>query len=135
MPDFQLKITDGTDLLPWEDPATPTAPTRLNPTVQHGHKYHRHWHNVSLTIKAGVSPGAGIPPSFGPPDFLLGGRLFSWSWVATPQAGYVPNIPTQPLQTSVVIFPALALLPGHYELLCSRPDGGAVGISFEVEGF
>jgi hypothetical protein len=131
MSDFQARIASGTDLIPWEDPPTPDAPTRLNPTVQHTHKIRRHWHNVSMTVEAGI----GVPPAWAPADGALGGRLFAWSWVATPQAGYVPGIPATPGFTSVVTFPALHLLVGHYELLCSRPDGGAVGISFEAAGF
>jgi hypothetical protein len=127
MPDFQLKITSGSELIVWNDPATADTPSRINPVVRHPHKYHRAWRFVAMTIKATVAGAEG------PPDGDLDGRLFAWSWVSTREPGYSPPIPTVTGYTSIVAFPVDHFLTGHYELLCSRPDGGAVGISFQIE--
>jgi len=126
MPDFQLKPI-GSEVVDWDDPATTDTPSRLNPVVRHPHKYHRIFRNFPLTIKAIVD---GIE---GPADGALGGRLFAWSWVVTRESGYAPPIPTSAGFSSTVVFPAFHFLTGHYELLCSRPDGGAVGVTFEIE--
>ena len=84
---------------------------------------------MPCTIKAVVD---GVE---GPPDGDLDGRLFAWSWVTTPELGYSPPIPTLPGFTSIAVLPETNdLKAGHYELLCSRPSGGAVGIGFEIEG-
>lgn len=124
MPNFDARITVGATLAVWVDAATATAPTRLNPNPAHPPKHRRVEIGSVVAVKATV---AGVE---GPPDVLLGGKLFAAHFAEVP-VWPPPAIASQPFHSSVVTFTPKYL--GHHLLVMAREDGGAVGVPFFVE--
>jgi hypothetical protein len=128
MPNFTTRITSGSSVAVWQDPATVTEPSRLNAFAQYPHRYWLVDPTVELVIQATVGAVEG------PADGALGGELFKWSWVEQPSPSYSSPIPPTAGFSSVTTFPANHFLGhhGHYRLLCWRENGGAIAIPFEV---
>jgi hypothetical protein len=129
MSDFSARITAGVASAIWTDPATGSAPTRLNPiaSLPHRRAVVDEGAYGALTVKATVG---GVE---GPADAALGGRLFTWSWVEFPAA--VPPPPFVPTagSSSILTFAAAFVgLVGHWVLCCARDGGGAQLIPFDV---
>lgn len=128
MPNFSLRITAGATSTIWQDPATATLPSRLNPIAQHQHRCWFASPLLDLVLQATVG---GVE---GPADAALGGKLFKWSWVEQADSGWSAPIPATAGFTSITTFPAghFHSHGGHYTLLCWRDGGGAVAIPFEI---
>ena len=116
MPDFRIAFS-GAPLAAWTDPATSTAPSRINPAPNRQHLRRRATVGVQVSLSAVV---AGVT---GPLDAALGGRLFFGWFIEYPTAG-VPPVSVPAGQSSVRRFtPTLA---GHYTYCLRRADGGGL---------
>lgn len=126
MPNFTARLFSGGTVTVWSDPATATAPSRLNPNPARLHTYLRVAPSTSISVRATVG---GVE---GPLDGALGGKLFT-AWWAHWSGPFPPAIVQPAGQTSVanVTFGATHL--GHFILFLGRDGGGAVGIPFDVE--
>ena len=131
MADFTLEFVAGTSPLIWTDPAPLVIgkPSRLNPVTGTNH---------ILEVKdtgSDVELGARVGGVLQPLDAALGGRLFLWSWLDLPQGVPLSIIPVAGQTSKLVIPSGLFTGPtqgGHYTILCTRDDGGAVAISWET---
>jgi hypothetical protein len=124
MADFRSAIALGVTLEAWEDPASLTRASRLNPQAEHEHKRQVGTVGVQIELRATV---AGVEA---PLDGALGGRLFSAAFHEAP-ALPPPTLSNPAGQTSVQRF--TPLLTGHYTLQLTRTDGGAVIHHIDVD--
>jgi len=122
MPDFTARFTDGVQVLDWEDPASSTQPSRINPVA--GLPHRRYQGQVGTPIEFACTVGGVEAPA----DGALGGRLFS-VWFLEAPAGE-PMISTIGGKTSNQEF--TPILPGHYLLGIRRVSGGAVFMHLDV---
>lgn len=123
MPDFfaRLHPSDCT-LETWQDPATSTQPSRINPRASVPIKV---WHvavGASIRIQATV-PGLGLTPL----DTALGGRLFYAACEEAPVPHAVTGTAGKSSEQTIV--PQVA---GHYVVSIRRPSGGGVLLHFEA---
>lgn len=125
MPDFTVRIVPqaNTTLVTWTD-------VRCNPVPQ---RPHQHW-RVDTAPWSDQEFRCVVGGVDAPMDAALGGRLFSWWWLALPVYPAPLIIPAF-ARTSLVTISRLgpALEVGHYELVAYRPSGGAVVFPFEVQ--
>lgn len=122
MADFRLTIESGVTVQSWEDPASVSLPSRLNPQPDHEHRRYVGVVGTPVQIVASV-PDLGE----GPADEFLSGELFECSMVEFP--GVVPPSFTEPTPgtSSVQAFTPNAV--GHYTFLMIRrgAHGGIYG--------
>jgi hypothetical protein len=133
--DFSIVFADVSGRLTiadWIDKPTATDPTRLNPRAHVPHRYARF--RLGASESAYLELHAVVAGVNAPADGALGGRLFSWHGGTKPPMGPAPII-TSPVssKTSIARVSLVGLYPGHYRVVCSRPDSGSVAIPFEVE--
>lgn len=115
MSDFSARFTAGTTLATWDDPATASLPSRINPVTNR-----RHLRAVG-TVGTEVTVTATFEGVDGPLDAALGGRLF-FAWF--PEAAGATPITSPAGQSSVQRFtPAF---PGHYTFALCHEDGGGI---------
>jgi hypothetical protein len=129
MADFTIEAVSGLTLVTYVDPPVTIGglkPTRLNPQPGLPHKF---WRSGAPSSQIDIRCYA--EGTLGPPDFLLGGRPFTWAWVDRPYEP-LPAIPTITGASSRVRFPVGALGEGHFTIQALRPSGGSVGFSFDV---
>lgn len=126
MPDFTARIFSGATNVVWSDPATASAPSRLNTYPHRQPKYAKVAQGGTVVIKATVG---GVE---GPADAALGGRLFT-SWWPEWSGPYPPAIVHTAGSSSIVTVTFASAHLGHFLLLLVRDDGGKVGIHLDVE--
>ena len=126
MPNFTARVTNGAAAVPWVDPATGSAPSRLNPLAAHLPRYLKATPGVSVVVSAKVG---GVE---GPLDAALGGELFQ-AWLAEWSGPWAPVVTQPGGQTSVVTVALGAMHVGHFMLVLRRENGGAVVIHFDAE--
>lgn len=137
MPNFTARIIEGNaGIVPWDDPAAATgycvggnAPSRINPRPEQRHSY---WKKIAPGSPTTMVFGATVPGLGDRPlDAALGGNLFTWSWVE--HAGLAFAITPTALKSSEASFVLEVGTFGHYVILCTRANGGAVAIPFTIE--
>lgn len=124
MPNFQLKLASGASVQQWDDPATGSAPSRVNDRP-----------GIAELVFVGAAEDTIIFHAIvggveAPLDAALGGKLFT-SWVAESPDGLPQFIATAGVagQSSVQSF--TPLVEGHYLFVVRREDGGT--IAFHVD--
>lgn len=129
MADFSVRIASGGTPATWTDPATGSAPSRLNPFAAHPHRSINMLPGSALQLRVTL---AGVD---GPLDAVLVGKLFLWSWADRPSVSYLIPTVTVVGQTSVLDFAAGTFTgkPGHYAILCWREGSGGVVVPWEVD--
>lgn len=128
MPDFTARIVASTVAF-----VDDVSPPRLNPAVGHPHRF------IQVPIAAAsLQARATVAGVEAPADAALGGRLFTWWWVQTP--GYptarppIQHLAGKTSEIDLVGWPnGDALAAGLWVLGVSRPDGGGVLLTFNVE--
>ncbi len=124
MPNFTVQV-DGPQLVDWSDaPDVPDDYARLNPLPGRPHRYYSALVDTEVVLRAVVS-GFGAAPS----DSTLGDETFT-SRIAEHPAAY-PFAPTSPAgRSSECRF--TPPVEGHYLVIMSRHDGGAVGVHVDA---
>jgi hypothetical protein len=126
MPDFVIGQITGTVLVPWQDPATPDAPTRLNSHAAYPPLYRR------VVVPGTVVVRLAVDGVLAPLDSALGGRLFQA--FLTEWSGPFPPVVAQGAgQTSVVSLQLQAVHLGHHVVTIRRASGGAMILHFDGE--
>jgi hypothetical protein len=123
MSDFSARLTSGVTPVTWLDPATVTAPSRINPRAGIPHIYLEQ-SSPTIIAKATV---AGVE---GPADTALGGRLFKWSWAELPSGWAPPALVSSAGHSAEVSITPNPAFYGHCVLLCWRKGGGAQLLQF-----
>lgn len=132
MPDFSVNVVRNAptvDTVVWTDPASETAPTRINP-AEVSPRYWRVELGATIEFRAVV---AGVEA---PADPALDSRLINWAWVEGPFEGLASPPPiVTPVggKTAVAQVDTTGAELGHYTIQAWRADGGAVLVPFEVE--
>lgn len=126
MPNFTARAFSGLAPVPWIDPPTGSAPSRLNALASHLPLYLRAFAPANLVFKAKVDG------TEGPMDVDLGGELFQ-AWWAECSGPWPLAIVQPPGQSSVVEVAIPATHLGHFLLVLRRENGGAVLIHFDIE--
>lgn len=126
MPDFEIQLS-GMQVRPWLDPATLTAPCRLNP------KPGRNERRIVATAGTPFIITTIVDGTTARPDDELGGRLFSVFCAEKPSPAYTPNFTNPAGQSSVQSWTPSASYPGHYLLYIRRPQGGSWCMHIDVE--
>lgn len=126
MPNFTARVTAGATVVDWDDPETPTAPSRINPPPTHPLRYLQVTPPDTLVVQATVD---GVE---GEVDANLGGELFQ-AHLAEWSGDYPPAFAPIPGQSSVVRVQLTAQHLGHHLLVLRRENGGAVVVPFDVE--
>jgi len=116
----------------WSDPATASAPSRLNPAAGRPHLYWRVVAGNTIEFRAVVG---GVEA---PADAALGGRLINWAWVEGCYEGlFSPPAIVSPVGGKTSI--AQVAIPssgsgslGHFTIQAWRSAGGAVLVPFMV---
>lgn len=127
VPDFRARFFSGVSVLPWNDPASGTKPSRLNPVD--GHPFIREVATVGVEVEIqtyvtglGWAPlDAAFPPTafmWAPPEFME-------------FPGSVRPVVTSPVgQNSVQRFTPDT--PGHYTIRLARQLGGAIRLHLDA---
>jgi hypothetical protein len=122
VPDFEVKVASGATLVPWIDPASALAPSRLRPRPGFPERFYRATAGVAVMLHAIVD---GV---LTPLDTALGGRLFYGFVVESPAV--CMHTSSMPGQSSIQNF--IPLLVGHHTVRISRKDGGSVLLHFDA---
>jgi len=127
VPNFDARFASGISVVPWDDPASGTRPSRLNPVD--GHPFIREVATVGVEVEvqayvrglgwAPLDSALGGAPTWDPLEFME--FASSARPVATSPAG----------QSSVQRFTPDT--PGHYTLRFSRPGGGAIRMHIDAQ--
>lgn len=123
MANFTVIVASGAVVRDWLDPASSSAPSRLNAHVDHPMKRYIGKVAVPVVLKAVVG---GV---VGPADGALGGNLFVADAIEAPSPPFVGI--TQPFGFSSII----TVMPdrvGHYTIRVRRPDGGNEHVHLDV---
>lgn len=128
MPNFDARFSSGISVVPWDDPASGTRPSRLNPVD--GHPFIREvcTVGVEVEVQARIS-GLGWAP-LDSAFFPAQPKFDDLEFMEYP--GPARPVATSPAgQSSVQRFtPDTA---GHYTLRFSRPQGGAIRMHIDAQ--
>jgi hypothetical protein len=125
MADFAADFTDGATVEPWNDPATVSLPSRLNPFPEHPH---RRWVGE---VGTEVEISATVDGDVAPMDVDLDdSNLFKLSFTELPQLP-PPSKSSPAGQSSVWRFTPPVV--GHYTLIMRRREHGQVILHLDVQ--
>jgi hypothetical protein len=129
VPDFNVRLSSASMLTApaWSDPATPSAPSRLNPRATYPHRYLRIAGDGLAVFEAQVG---GV---WGPLDAALGGRLFLASWVQWSGDWPAPIVQPAGHSARAEVMISTVHNAGYHQILFWRPSGGAIALPFNVE--
>ncbi len=124
MASFAVRVSQGVQVVDWEDPASLTVASRINPESGFPTRNYQGMVGTGIVIKA--TPDGEVE---GAPDVDLDTHLFS-HWFAEYPSGSAVAISHAPGISSIASF--VPDIPGNYLFVFYREQGGSLSIPIEV---